>query len=702
MRGDAQPLIKFFEGSDKRFVIPLYQRNYDWQEKQCRQLFNDLIKVHREQKASHFFGSIVSQIFNNYDQYIIDGQQRITTVSLILTALVNGAKAGDIKFRNEGLPIKIYECFLVDKYKEAERKIKLKPVNKDMQAFDALVCDAPKDFVLTSNVTRNYRFFYEQIVKSGLMGDDIYRSIEKLVIINILLDPQDDPQLIFESLNSTGLDLSEADKIRNYLLMSVPVEEQERLYRDYWCRIEENAAPNTTAFIRDFLTAKTLQIGKASDIYFLFKDYTESHHYSRAEVLAQMEADSALYKNILSARTGMHKTNQRLKHLNSIDASVLNPFYLSFFNHARDHAFSDDVCASVLSTIESYMARRIICNSATNALNKVFARLHHDVVAKQDGDSSGNLYVSILNYTLSRKTESAAFPNDEVFRAGFATRQLYRITPANRNFILERLENRDCKETHDVARLLSEKAATIEHIMPQTLSTEWKQELGSDYERVHEQYLHTMANLTLTGYNSEYSNLSFLKKKTLPNGFCDGTYRLSSFLRKDSVTRWTETEILARQKELFEICLQLWPMPVSDYTPNENQVESAALDEEVNFTNRKLCGYTFLGTHNDVKTWAEMLMQVLRRCLQENEAAVRWCCDNNKYNMATVANAKGYHYHREFSKDLYVRACSSTATKIWTLQSVLKECSIPLSELTFDFRPNVLSTDSETEEQVDE
>ena len=683
MKGEASPLVKFFNGYDKRFVIPLYQRNYSWQEKQCRQLFEDLLKVHREKKESHFFGSIVSQTVC-HDQYIIDGQQRLTTIALILTALVNGAKKGNIIFHDLQLTKKIYECFLVDIYKDDERKIKLKPVNKDLQAFDALVCRDDQAVVKESNVTRNYRYFYDQIMRSGLAGDDIFHAIEKLMIIDIQLDEKDDPQLIFESLNSTGLDLSEADKIRNYLLMSVPVKMQEKLYNQYWRRIETNAAEDTTAFIRDFLTAKTQQISRTGDLYFVFKDYVEKRCSSREVVLADMEKASVLYRAIRMANLGLPKTDRRLKRLCLLEASVLNPFELAFFAFAQEHDFSDEVCARVMQSVESYLVRRLFCQCASNAHNKVFARLHHDVVKNLNGATDGETYRSVFNFVLSRKSDSAAFPDDDEFRVGFATRQLYRVSPAGRNFVLERLENRDCKETHDVKRLLEEQGASIEHIMPQTLSEEWKKDLGPDYERVYEEYLHTIANLTLTGYNSEYSNLPFLTKKTMPNGFCDGTYRLSSFLRKDTTVRWTEEEILARQKELFNVCLQLWPMPVSDYVPQEHLTETEPLSEESNCTGRKLCGYSFLGTHNDVKSWKEMLCQVARRCLQEHETSVLYCCDNNKYGL----RSSPLNYYDEFAPGRYAHVWSSTAEKLWMLQMLLKECGIPLSELVFEFQSN--------------
>ena len=234
MKGDAQPLIKFFDGSDKRFIIPLYQRNYDWKEENCEQLFSDLLNLHERNRKSHFFGSIVSSIQpGTEDRYIIDGQQRITTVSLLLIAMVNAKKEGLIEAVDSKLVEKIFKRYLVDEYQEDERKVRLKPIKKDMEAFDALLYKSREQYIKESNVTRNYDFFYDKVIRSGLTIDELFETIKKLEVINIRLDVADDPQLIFESLNSTGLDLSEADKIRNYLLMSLSPTEQDYLYNRF-------------------------------------------------------------------------------------------------------------------------------------------------------------------------------------------------------------------------------------------------------------------------------------------------------------------------------------------------------------------------------------------------------------------------------------------------------------------------------------
>ena len=262
MKGEDKKLMQLFEGGEKRFIIPLYQRNYDWEIKHCRQLFADLVKLHEEKRKSHFFGSIVSARVNDYDEdcLIIDGQQRITTISILLIALVNAAKAGDVICNDPRKIDMIYETYLVAKYLENDRKVKLKPIKNDMQSFDALIEGKPEKFNANSNVTVNYNFFYDLLKHCGLSLEDILDAIKRLIVIDIRLASDDDPQLIFESLNSTGLGLSEADKIRNYLLMSMEEEQQEHCYDEYWSKIEEYTANAPTMFVRDYLTLYTKTI----------------------------------------------------------------------------------------------------------------------------------------------------------------------------------------------------------------------------------------------------------------------------------------------------------------------------------------------------------------------------------------------------------------------------------------------------------
>ena len=694
MKGDAQPLIKFFDGSDKRFIIPLYQRNYDWKEDNCEQLFQDLLKMHHSNRKSHFFGSIVSSIqAGTEDRFIIDGQQRITTVSLLLIAMVNAFKVGDIQATDGKLVDKIFKRYLVDEYQEDERKVKLKPIKKDMDAFDALLYKPKEQYLKGSNVTRNYEFFYDKIVKSGLTMDELFETIKKLEVINIKLDEDDDPQLIFESLNSTGLDLSEADKIRNYLLMSLAPAEQDDLYTRYWNPIEESTKYDPSSFVRDYLTMKQGKIGRIDKIYFIFKEYAENERIGRAELLEEMHHYAKIYSQIDNANMGTEKINRKLNQVRTLDSTVAYPFYMAFFDYAEKNGLSDEEKYRVLDIVEAYWARRIICNLPSNALNKVFATLHRDVLNNMNKAVEGTnpTYTEVLIYLLLKKGRSSVFPKDDEVKEDFATRQVYKM-PANlRMFILERMENRDSKECHDVVKQLTEKTISIEHIMPQTLSEKWKDALGEEWERIHQQYLHTMANLTLTGYNSQYSNLAFLEKRDMEKGFNDSAFRLNNYVK--SCNQWTEVEMKQRQHDLLEVFMRLWPMPSTTFEPAKREIESASIeDDDYEFTGKKIQGYFYHNVHYSVNTWKEMLIQMCNHVLLEKRSTIEWLCANEEHGFSHTPES----WRKELAPGLYVWTDNSTYTKINILRGMLNECNIPLSELVFEFRAD--ETENENEE----
>ena len=694
MKGDAQPLIKFFDGSDKRFIIPLYQRNYDWKEENCEQLFQDLLKMHHSDRKSHFFGSIVSSIqAGTEDRFIIDGQQRITTVSLLLIAMVNAFKAGDIHATDGKLVDKIFKRYLVDEYQEDERKVKLKPIKKDMDAFDALLYRPKDQYIKGSNVTRNYEFFYDKIVKSSLTMDELFETIKKLEVINIKLDEDDDPQLIFESLNSTGLDLSEADKIRNYLLMSLAPAEQDDLYTRYWNPIEESTKYDPSSFVRDYLTMKQGKIGRIDKIYFIFKEYAENERTSRAELLEEMHHYAKIYSQIDNANMGIEKINRKLSQVRTLDSTVAYPFYMAFFDYAEKNSLSDEEKYRVLDIVESYWARRIICNLPSNALNKVFATLHRDVINNMNKAAEGEhpTYTDVLIYLLLKKGRSSVFPKDDEVKEDFATRQVYKMPTNLRMFILERMENRDSKERHDVVGQLTEKSISIEHIMPQTLPDKWKDDLGEEWERIHQQYLHTMANLTLTGYNSQYSNLTFVEKRDMEKGFKDSAFRLNNYVK--SCNQWTETELKQRQRDLLDVFMQLWPMPSTSFEPAKREIESASLDDDdYEFTGKKIQGYFYHNVHYTVNTWKEMLIQMCNHVLLEKRSSIEWLCANEEHGFSHTPES----WRKELASGLYVWTDNSTYTKISILRGMLNECNIPLSEVVFEFRPD--DTDDNSEE----
>ena len=311
MKGTASHLLEFLEGARKRFIIPVYQRNYDWKRENCKQLFDDLVSVIKEGKSTHFFGSIVSYAHSRDEVILIDGQQRITTISLILIAMINAMKKGICVPEDSRLSEILEDTYIIDKYRRDERKVRLKPFRDDCTAFDRLIYNDETEYIQDSKVTINYNYFYDRIVQiRELTPDELYRAIDSLEIIDIELEPQhgDNPQLIFESLNSTGLDLTEADKIRNFVLMNLAPNIQEQFYDKYWNKIEKCSGNELDSFVRNYLTIKQGAIPNQRKIYFAFKEFTKRYD-GIDEVLQEMLVYANTYRDIKAFPVGDKDTS---------------------------------------------------------------------------------------------------------------------------------------------------------------------------------------------------------------------------------------------------------------------------------------------------------------------------------------------------------------------------------------------------------
>lgn len=698
MKGEDKHLIRFFEGADKRFIIPLYQRNYDWEIKHCRHLFHDLVKLHEEGRKSHFFGSIVVGRANDYndDYLVIDGQQRITTISLLLIAMVNAAKCGDLQCDDPRKIEKIYKTYIVDEYQDNERKVKLKPIKNDMKSFDALIYEEPDNYVSDSNVTRNYELLYDLVKSCNLTFEDIFESIKKLIVIDIRLERDDDAQLIFESLNSTGLDLSEADKIRNYLLMSMSSDDQERCYEKYWNKIEEYTDYNPTMFIRDYLTVYTKTISNIDNLYFEFKSYLERTGLTREEIMSDMTEYARYYFMFNKFKHESDKLNVKFRQLATIGSSVGMTFYMVFLKYATDNKFSVDQIFEVFDIIEGYWARRIMCGYPANALNKAFAVLHHDVLRLLNEETQKGLpqspYAEVLKFVILKRQRSGAYPSDNILSEEFRTRQVYRIPMAYRYFLFERMENCDNAEGkwENIVPHMEKGEYTIEHIMPQTLSSAWKQELGEDAEKIHEKYLHTFANLTLTGYNSSYGNRTFAEKKRGYDykgrhvyGFEESHFSLSNYLK--TVDQWTEDELKERESLLYARFQHLWPMITTSFKPVEKDTDRISFDdEEAELTGRHISGFSYKGNRLKVLSWKDMLVNLCQLIYAESPSSMRVLC-NARYWLHD--NPGTDNSRTQFADGCFVHSSCSTNTKMSVLHYIFNKLNIPASELEFELIP---------------
>lgn len=590
-------IVRFLDGSDKKFVIPVYQRPYSWKKSNCELLIKDLLEVYNRGYKSHFFGSIVyveNDIGGCNEYIIIDGQQRITTVSLLLLAIRNYVTDNKLDIGINAN--KITTAYLTDEYADSAKKLKLKLVQGDDDAYDRLIEKTQP--ITNNNVTVNYNYFYYDVLSS--MQDTeikgLYDAIMKLMIVNISLNPHngDDPQLIFESLNSTGLDLEEADKIRNYVLMKMSSTQQERIYKNYWEKLENQVSKeDINRFIRHYLAVKTRELANENKLYFAFKNYREKNiELQIEEILNDILIYAEFYNQIKNA-----KISDRISYLNAIarinklEVNTVIPLLFDLFYAKKQGLLSEEDMSNCVSVIESYIARRIICGLPTSALNKIFVGMGAEIKRYMDKNSA--TFIDALKYSILSKTGKSRFPNDHDFAEKFVVYELYNAKPNTRKYFFERLENYNNRERIAVEEQIDNTELTIEHIMPQSLTAEWKESLGDNWELTYSKYIDTVGNLTLTAYNSDYSNLSFAKKKSLPDkGFLYSKLSLNSFIKNCEV--WTEKQIKERASKLYEWAEKIWQTPVTSFEPDIIE-DWITLDDEIDFTNKTILKINLLG-----------------------------------------------------------------------------------------------------------
>lgn len=685
MNGNAQKLIKYLDGASKRFIIPVYQRNYDWKMEHCKQLYDDLVKIIRQNRKSHFFGSIVSvqsESGTMEEFLIIDGQQRLTTISLLLLAIYHLLSSGKMVSRDHQLTDKILKKYLIDEYEPEEKRIKLKPIKNDQKAFGILF-DQDEEYIPDSNLTINYRYFYDRIQHGELDIDELFDAICKLEIINISLNHEDNPQLIFESLNSTGLNLSEGDKIRNYILMGLPNDQQTKFYEKYWNRIESYTDYDVSSFVRDYLSIKQQSTPNMNSVYPTFKKYVEDAEVADIEPLIKDLLEYAKrYAFLIKGGHSDERLNSCIYRLNRLSTSVTRPFLLEVIRLSESGALTADELIEVFHFTESYLFRRAICDLPTNALNKIFLLLHREII-RFDGDESH--YVEKFKYALLSKRERTRFPSDEEFAECMSTRNIYGMNPKNKLYLFERLENSETSETKDVWGHLDRGEYSIEHIMPQHLTAAWIVSLGDNYEAIHTNWLHRLANLTLTAYNSRYSNSPFAEKRDMPHGFKDSGLRINQWVGRKE--QWGLPELEERDQLLKNTVIGIWPYPTSNYHPQKKQMDAIALDEDVILTGRVLSKYSFKGAEQPVASWADMYQQVITMLHSENKAVLTKLAVSQDpavdLSLHFSMSPTSFNSCRQIDTDLYVWTGTDTQYKINNLRKIFAIFDVPESELVF-------------------
>lgn len=558
MKATEAKLLAFIKKSPQ-FVIPIYQRTYSWTEKECRQLWDDILRTgSNDDITAHFVGSIVYiekglyQVSSQSPLLVIDGQQRLTTVTLLITALAN---ALDDTEPVEGFSQrKLRNYYLLNPEEDGEQHFKLILSQTDKDSLIAILnnSEQPKDSSI--RVTENLKLFDSLIKDSKDKLATICKGLAKLLVVDVALSrDQDNPQLIFESMNSTGRELSQADLIRNYILMGLEPQLQTKLYEQYWRPMEvefgqEAYGTQFDSFMRHFLTVKTGNIPNQGEVYEAFKAHARSPDVAKGGV-EPMVADLRTFARYYCAMTLGAEPDPDLRlafqDLRELKVDVAYPFLLELYHDYASGDFPKADFLTAVRLVESYVFRRAICAIPTNSQNKTFATLTKAV--KKDR------YIESIQAYLLLLPSYRRFPNDEEFKRELQTKDLYKFR--SRSYWIRRLENHKRKEQVLVDEY------TIEHILPQNenLSSAWKTALGVEWQRIQQTYLHTIGNLTLTGYNSEYSDKTFAQKRDMPGGFKESPLKLNQGL--GMVEQWDEDAIRQRADRLSTIALDVWAAP---------------------------------------------------------------------------------------------------------------------------------------------
>ena len=701
MNGDAKRLLKYMAGDDKRFIIPVYQRNYDWKIENCKQLFDDLERCMKQHRKTHFFGSIVAAHDDEgtlSEYLIIDGQQRLTTVSLLLLVLYHILDEGIKKSEDEQLKDKVLLTYLVDQWQPKDKKIKLKPIKDDQTAYNSLY-DPTAERVPDSTLTANYDYFRERVLNTSLTMDELYEAIRRLEIIDISLNKDDDPQLIFESLNSTGLDLSEGDKIRNYVLMGLPKGKQEDYYEKYWNPIEKNSNYEVDSFIRDYLSMKKLRIPNIGKVYVAFKEYLEEKQIADIEpVLDDLKKYSLRYKILIKSTDPKDELEWCIFRLNKLETNVARPFLLEVLRLLEEGKITKSEATEVFSTVENFVFRRIICDAPTNALNKIFVTLQNEVMRY---DGTADEYVVKVKYALSVKKESSRFPSDEEFCESLANKNIYGMRSKNRKYYFERLENYGTLETKDVWGHLDNGTYSIEHIMPQSLSDRWRKDLreDGDPDEIHEMWLHKAANLTLTAYNSNFSNNPFAEKRDMENGFKKSGLRMNQWICAQD--RWGLKQLQERNDAIVSQALSIWPYPETSFEPQKKEDDFITLDDDVEMKGKDISKYSFRGVEQPVGSWADMYQQVLMALHSDNKAILKklaYSSSQEYPNTHFASSPEVLGNCRKIDDDVYVWTGNNTEVKVNMLRNIFPLYGENESDLVFYIRTG---DDSNSESTAD-
>lgn len=602
---DAQKIwiLQDFMASNRiLFRIPVYQRNYDWSETNCNRLLDD-IKTIIDTGKKHFIGTIVYMLANEggvtlREYTIIDGQQRLTTITLMLKALVDVANEISDPAANELM------SFIQNNFCEEQYKVKLKPIKTDNEQFLALLAGKFDDMDKEGHIYKNYMLAKNRIqrwIKNGIKPLDIMNAMYKLEIVAIVLKQgEDDPQIIFESINSTGMELSNADLIRNFLLMNA--DDQEHLFEDYWLPIEQALKKGTdytnlNLFFSQYLVFKTNAAIDTPKVYQSFVTFFKENGYSQESCLKELKYYSTIFKSFVGDDERYSKTVRKvLRNLRMVKQTTCYPFLLHIFDDYEQHVISESTLEKIMLFIQSYLIRRMVCGIQSNTLRGLFRNLYNRIF--KVAANKEKYYESINKFFYTETGNIDTVVPDAEFGRALREGNLY----SNRalcKFLLMDIENGDGKETLNFDNL------TIEHLMPQTQSLDWMHISKED----HELYLHVLGNLTITGYNAELSNNAFEEKKRIIAENSKAVILNCDVLNQP---QWNVETIKARGERLANIVANRYAMKEVEDNIDFEYLSTLNLNMDFDVTSKKLVQFHFNGQSYRQEKFALMLFDVVK------------------------------------------------------------------------------------------
>ncbi|MFI3327177.1 MAG: DUF262 domain-containing HNH endonuclease family protein [Clostridia bacterium] len=690
-------ILRDFIGTNKvLFKIPVYQRNYDWSETNCNRLLNDIKKIIKTGEK-HFLGTIVFMAekdggFALREYIIIDGQQRLTTIMILLKALADVCASIGSDCEST-----IYEEYLHNRKCSEEFKVKLKPIKSDNEQFMLLLKSRFDEIDKETHIYKNYnvsKLFFEKLIADGMDPDGILEALDKLEIVEIVLTKgEDDPQVIFESINSTGLDLTNSDLIRNFLLMNA--ENQDYLYENYWLDIEKalksgSNYSNLDLFFVQYLVCKTSTPANSKYLYEKFVKLYDDFEYTQQTLLEELKYFADIFKTFVYGNEKYSKeVNIQLKKIRDLNQSTCYPFLMHIFDDYNQGVIDEDTLIKILELLVSYLLRRIVCGVPSNSLRGLFVYLYNRVFKVT---ANKNCYYDSINKFIYSITSKDVMPTNSEFEKYLSTSNVYSNT-ALCKFLLMDIENGDSKE------ILKSDNLTIEHIMPQSLSSSWSH---ISKER-HEEYVHTLGNLSVTGYNSELSNKSFDEKKQIIHENSKAVILNSDVLNQDI---WDIETIKSRTKRLTGILLKRYN--VEEIINKNIEFEYSTiitLDNYDEVTGKKLLYFTFENDTYKQNKYILMLLDIIRLLYKKNpEKIIKLAESNYSFNARSThahisSTGENQRWTSKLFENIYIECNLSSWSCMKFIDALLDEFGIDKS--VFKIHVRIEENDNEVDEEIE-